>query len=49
MTELADVVAFFYRTDLETLERLIPEAARILVERESASKPLPADLWKGGS
>ncbi len=49
MADLADVVEFFYRTDLETLERLVPEAARILAERESAYEPLPADLWKGSS
>jgi hypothetical protein len=37
MTSLSDVFAFLYVTDLDTLNRAVQEALRILAEREQAS------------
>jgi hypothetical protein len=37
MTSLADVFAYLYTTDLDSLNRAVQEAARILAERQRAS------------
>lgn len=39
MTNLADLFGFLYGTDLETLDRVVQEADRILAERKHGSPP----------
>ena len=39
MTNLADLFAFLYGTDLQTLDRVVLEADRILAERKHGSRP----------
>jgi hypothetical protein len=38
MTSLADLFAFLYGMDLQTLDRVMQEAVRILAERELESR-----------